>query len=322
MKTLLVVMDALERINPAKDSTLAMLLEAQRRGWTLWYTRIDQLELRDGQPQARMETIQLDYDGGPPVRFSHKALGPAEIRALGEGLVILMRKDPPFDMDYIYATHILQRAKDLGARVINDPQALRDANEKLFTAWFPQCCAPTLVSASKQRLRDFAAEQGAIILKPLDGMGGASIFRSAADDPNLNVIIETLTANGRHLIMAQRYLPEIREGDKRILLVNGEPVPYVLARIPSREDFRGNLAQGGSGRGQPLSERDEWIARQVGPELRRRGVLFAGLDVIGDWLTEINVTSPTCIRELDRQFGLNIAGLLFDAIEASDEPPP
>ncbi len=320
MKTLLVVMDALEGINPVKDSTLAMLLEARHRGWQVLYTQPHALELRDGRPQALATEIELEYRDGPPVHFRYLPLGPATIRELEPDLVILMRKDPPFDMDYIYATHVLQRAQDLGARVVNHPQALRDANEKLFTAWFPQCCAPTLVSASREHLRAFAAEQGDIILKPLDGMGGASIFRSSAQDPNLNVIIETLTAEGRHLIMAQRYLPEISEGDKRILLVNGEPVPYALARIPSKEDFRGNLAKGGRGRGQPLSERDEWIAREVGPELRRRGVLFAGLDVIGDWLTEINVTSPTCIRELDRQFGLNIAGQLLDAIEQAHAP--
>ncbi len=322
MKTLLVVMDALESIHPVKDSTLAMLLEARRRGWRVLYTQPQALELRDGQPLALATEIELEYRDGPPVHFQHHPLGPAAIQALEAGLIILMRKDPPFDMDYIYATHVLQRAQDLGALVVNHPQALRDANEKLFTAWFPQCCAPTLVSASRAHLRAFAAEQGEIILKPLDGMGGASIFRSSAHDPNLNVIIETLTQEGRHLIMAQRYLPEISEGDKRILLVNGEPVPYALARIPSKEDFRGNLAKGGTGRGQPLSERDEWIAREVGPELRRRGVLFAGLDVIGDWLTEINVTSPTCIRELDRQFGLNIAGQLLDAIEQAHATHP
>ncbi len=315
MKELLVVMDPLEGINPVKDSTLAMLLEAQRRGWRLLYTRAQALELRDGTPRARVQAIRLEYHDGPPVHFHHEMVEAETIRELGPGLVILMRKDPPFDMDYIYATHVLQRAHDLGALVVNHPQALRDANEKLFTAWFPQCCAPTLVSAHRPALRAFAEEQGQIILKPLDGMGGASIFRSGADDPNLNVIIETLTDNGRHLIMAQRYLPEIRDGDKRILLIDGQPVPYALARIPSSEDFRGNLAKGGTGRGQPLSERDEWIARQVGPELKRRGVLFAGLDVIGDWLTEINVTSPTCIRELDRAFGLNIAADLFDAME-------
>ena len=220
------------------------------------------------------------------------------------------------DANYLHDTQILGLAQQQGALVVNDPQGLRDFNEKLAALLFPQCCPPTLVSRDSKTLKAFASEQGEVVLKPLDGIGGRSIFRSHAGDPNLNVILETLTDGGRHLAMAQRYLPEIVHGDKRILLVDGRPVDYCLARIPQGDEFRGNLAAGGRGEGRPLSERDHWIAAQVGPELRRRGMLFVGLDVIGDALTEINVTSPTCIRELDAQFGLNIAGLLFDCIEA------
>ena len=233
---------------------------------------------------------------------------------LGGMDVVLMRSDPPVDADYLHATQILSLAQREGALIVNDPQGLRDLNEKLGAFLFPQCCPPTLVSREIAALRAFVAEQRDCVLKPLDGMGGRSIFRVRAGEDNLNVILETLTAEGSAL--AQRYLPEIVEGDKRILLIDGEPVPYCLARIPQGGEFRGNLAAGGRGEGRPLSERDRWIAAQVGPELKRRGMLFVGLDVIGDWLTEVNVTSPTCIRELDKQFGLNIAGLLFDAIEA------
>src|SRR5690606_39235394 len=231
-------------------------------------------------------------------------LGTVSRRALGPGDVVLVRTDPPVDSEYIHDTQILGLAQAAGAMVVNDPQGLRDYNEKLAALLFPQCCPPTLVS------RDAA------VLEPLDGMGGRSIFRARAGEPNLNVILETLVDGGRHLAMAQRYLPEIAQGDKRILLVDGVPVDYCLARIPQGDEFRGNLAAGGRGEGRPLTERDRWIAAQVGPEMKRRGMLFVGLDVIGDYLTEVNVTSPTCIRELDAQFGLNIAGMLFDAIEA------
>jgi glutathione synthase len=202
-------------------------------------------------------------------------------------------------------------------RVINDPRGLRDANEKLFSLHFPQCIPPTIIARDAAEIRRFVAEHGDVVLKPLDGMGGRSIFRSGRGDPNLNVIIETLTAEGRNFTVAQRYIPEIRDGDKRILMIDGEPVPYVLARMPQGDDFRGNLARGGKGVGRPLSEGDRRIAALVGPELRRRGMRFVGLDAIGDYLTEVNVTSPTCIRELDAQFGLNIAGMLFDALEAT-----
>ncbi|HNK33765.1 MAG TPA: glutathione synthase, partial [Plasticicumulans sp.] len=236
---------------------------------------------------------------------------------LAELDVLLMRKDPPFDLEYIYTTYLLERAEAEGVRVVNRPQSLRDANEKLFTAWFPQCCPPTLATRDMARLRGFVAEHGDAILKPLDGMGGAGIFRVRAGDANLNVIVETLTERGRRTALAQRFIPEISAGDKRILMIDGEPVPYALARIPAEGETRGNLAAGGRGVGQPLSERDRWICAQVGPELRRRGLVFVGLDVIGDWLTEINVTSPTCARELDAQFGLDIGADLMRALEAT-----
>jgi len=233
--------------------------------------------------------------------------------------VILMRTDPPVDANYLHDSIILSMAQADGVLVANDPQGLRDLNEKLAAMLFPQCCPPTLVSREAAILRAFIAEHGHCVLKPLDGMGGRSIFQIRDGDPNTNVILETLTDSGRHQAMAQRYLPEIRDGDKRILLIDGEPVPYCLARIPQGNEFRGNLAAGGRGEGRPLSDRDRWIAAQVGPEMRRRGMLFVGLDVIGDYLTEVNVTSPTCARELDQLYGLNIAGLLFDAIEARRE---
>jgi len=304
-----VVMDPIASIKIKKDSTFAMLLEAQRRGWKIWYLEQADLFLANGSAQARMRRLEVADDPHQWFRFQGERTIPLD--ALD---VILMRKDPPFDMEYVYTTYLLEQAERSGVLVVNRPQSLRDANEKLFTAWFPQCCPPTLVTRDHQRLLDFIGEQGDAILKPLDGMGGASIFRVAAGDSNRKVIIETLTGHGRRFIMAQRYIPEITEGDKRILMVAGEPVPYALARIPAADDHRGNLAAGGTGVGIPLSERDRWIAAEVGPTLKKKGVLFAGLDVIGDFLTEINVTSPTCIRELDAQFQLNIAGILMDRI--------
>ena len=306
-----VVMDPIGAIKIAKDTTFAMLLEAQRRGHRLHYVLPGGLSLRDGKAIAQAAPLTVKDD-----KAGWFTLGEAADLPFGPGQVVLMRKDPPFDDQFLYDTHILSVAQAAGALVVNDPQGLRDFNEKLAALLFPQCCPPTLVSRDSKTLKAFASEQGEVVLKPLDGMGGRSIFRSHAGDPNLNVILETLTDGGRHLAMAQRYLPEIVHGDKRILLVDGRPVDYCLARIPQGDEFRGNLAAGGRGEGRPLSERDHWIAAQVGPELRRRGMLFVGLDVIGDALTEINVTSPTCIRELDAQFGLNIAGLLFDCIEA------
>ena len=243
-------------------------------------------------------------------------LGDGETRELAGLDFLLMRKDPPFDMDYVYSTYMLDLAERDGALVVNRPQALRDANEKCFITHFADCCVPMLITRSSAEIRAFSERHGLSVVKPLDGMGGESIFQLKPNDPNLNVILETITAKDSELVMVQRYIPEITEGDKRILVVDGEPVPYALARIPGEGDFRGNLAKGGRGEGVPLNDRDRWIVDQVAPELVRRGIVFAGLDVIGDWLTEINVTSPTCIRELDAQYGLNIAGDLFDALEA------
>jgi len=305
-----VVMDPIATIKPAKDTTLALLLEAQRRGWTLVYMELGDLYLEGGAPWARQRPLAVKDD--PSGWFT---LAGGSDAPLGELDVILMRKDPPFDMEYIYATYILERAQLAGTLVVNRPESLRDVSEKAYTAWFPECCPPTLIARDMARLRRFIHEQGEAVVKPLDGMGGASIFRTRKDDPNLSVILETLTAHGHRFALAQRYLAAITDGDKRILLVDGQPVPYALARIPAAGEARGNLAAGGRGEGRPLTDRDYWICDQVGPTLRKKGLLFVGLDVIGDSLTEINVTSPTCVRELDRQFGLNIAGLLMDAIE-------
>ena len=309
-RTLAVLMDPIAAIHPEKDSTLAMLLEAGRRGYELFYMVQSGLAIRGGEPWARLAPLAVRDD-----EEDWFTLGDAAWRDLSTIDVILARKDPPFDDQFLYDTMVLELAEMKGALVVNRPQGLRDANEKLFSLHFPQCIPPTLIARDAAEIRRFTAEHGDVVLKPLDGMGGYSIFRSRKGDPNLNVIIETLTKNGRQLCAAQRYIPEITEGDKRILVIDGEPVPYALARVPQGDDFRGNLARGGKGVGVPLSDRDRWIAAEVGPELRRRGMLFVGLDVIGAYLTEINVTSPTCIRELDKAFGLNIAGQLFDVIE-------
>jgi glutathione synthase len=305
-----IVMDPIQTITPKKDSSLAMLLEASRRKFDIFYFEQRDLRLLRGDALGRSRRLS--------VRDNNDAwfeLGSEQEVTLGELDVILMRKDPPFDMEYVYTTYLLDRAVLAGSLVVNAPQALRDINEKAYTAWFPELTPLTLMTRSLDDLRAFYAEHGNIVVKPLDGMGGKSIFVVRPDDNNANVIFETLTENGRRFAMAQVYIPEIRAGDKRILLVDGEPVPYALARIPPANDNRGNLVMGATGKGQPLSGRDREICAAVGPVLRQRGVLFAGLDVIGDYLTEVNVTSPTGIRELDRQFGLNIAGLLFDAIE-------
>ncbi len=303
-------MDPIRGIKIHKDSTFAMLLEAQRRGHDVWYMEPGDLRVVDGRPLATMRRIEVRDD--PNDWFE---LEEAELRPLDELDMILMRRDPPFDMDYVYLTYILDLAEQAGVLVINRPQSLRDANEKFFISMFPQCCVPILISRQATLVREFVREHGRSVVKPLDGMGGDSIFQLRPDDPNLNVILETITSNGRKLVMAQRFISEISAGDKRILMIDGEPVPYALARFPGEGDFRGNLAKGGTGRGVELGERDYWICEQVAPELRRRGILFAGLDVIGDWLSEVNVTSPTCIRELDAEYGLNIAGQLFDAAE-------
>ena len=312
-----VVMDPIGSIRIAKDTTFAMLLEAQRRGHRLHYVRPGGLSIRDGRAVAAAAPLAVRED--PAGWFE---LGRWTELEFGPGQVVLMRKDPPVDAEFIYDTQVLDLARQAGVQVVNDPRGLRDFNEKLAAMLFPQCCPPTLISRDAAVLKAFVTGQGKAVLKPLDGMGGRSIFLSQAGDPNLNVILETLTDGGRTLALAQRYLPQIVEGDKRILLVDGEPVDYCLARIPQGDEFRGNLAAGGRGEGRPLTERDRWIAAQVGPLMRRRGMRFVGLDVIGDYLTEVNVTSPTCVRELDKQFGLNIAGQLFDAIEAGPAADP
>jgi glutathione synthase len=305
-----IVMDPIQTITPKKDSSLAMLLEASRRKFDIFYFEQRDLRLLRGDALGRSRRLSVNDNNDAWFEF-----GSEQEVTLGELDVILMRKDPPFDMEYVYTTYLLDRAVLAGSLVVNAPQALRDINEKAYTAWFPELTPLTLMTRSMDDLRAFYAEHGNIVVKPLDGMGGRSVFVVRPGDNNANVIFETLTENGRRFAMAQVYIPEIRAGDKRILLVDGEPVPYALARIPPANDNRGNLVMGATGKGQPLSDRDREICAAVGPVLRQRGVLFAGLDVIGDYLTEVNVTSPTGIRELDRQFGLNIAGLMFDAIE-------
>jgi glutathione synthase len=310
-KRLGVVMDPIGAITYAKDSTLAMLLAAQEHGFTLAYLEQRDLMLRDGVALGRMRALTVRADP-----LSWFTLGEPEVAPLADLQVLLMRKDPPFDMEYIYTTYILERAERAGVLVVNRPQGLRDMNEKVFTAWFPQCCAATLITRDMAQMAAFLREHGKIVVKPLHGMGGASIFVLAQGDPNARVVFETLTDYGQHFAIAQRYLPEIATtGDSRVLLVDGEPVPYALARMPQGEDHRGNLAAGAKGVGRPLNERDRWLAAQIGPELARRGMLFVGLDVIGGWVTEINVTSPTGIRELDKQFGISVGGLLVEAIE-------
>jgi len=306
-----VVMDPIESIKPKKDSSLAMLLEAERRGAEIHYMLQSDLKLLADQALGQSRRLRVrDHEE------DWFELGGEEEIHLGDLDVILMRKDPPFDMEYVYTTYILSRAEEAGALIVNKPQALRDMNEKAFTAWFPQCAPLTLITRSMQEMKEFLTEHEKIVVKPLDGMGGKSIFVIAAGDKNANVIFETLTDNGSRFAMAQVFIPEINKGDKRILLIDGEPVPYSLARIPSADDNRGNLVMGAVGEGRAISEREAWICSEVGPVLKECGVIFCGIDVIGDYLTEINVTSPTGIRELDTIFNLNIAAKLFDAIEA------
>lgn len=304
-------MDPIENINPKKDSSLAMLLAAQKKGWRLDYMVQTDLFWEAGAAFTNARPLQV-FDRledcsivGEPVK-----------KKLSEFDILLMRKDPPFDMSYIYSTYLLEQAASAGSLVVNRPASLRDYNEKLSTLWFPQCCPPMLVSADMEQLRHFIDQEEDIIVKPLDGMGGESIFRVTKGDPNTNVILETLTGNGVKLAMAQRYIAAISEGDKRILLIDGKPIDYALARIPAKGENRGNLAAGGRGVSVPLSDRDRWICEQIGPTLRKKGLLFVGIDVIGDYLTEINVTSPTCIRELDRANNIDIAGELMDVLES------
>jgi glutathione synthase len=305
-----VVMDPITKITVAKDSTFAMLLEAQKREWDIFYMEQADLFLQDGKAFAKTHRLKVKDD--PEKWFqvlSSKTLPLSELD------VILMRKDPPFNLNYIYTTYLLEQAESHDVLIVNKPQSLRDANEKLFTSWFPQCCPPTLVSSKAELFKKFLQDQKEIILKPLDGMGGANVFHLREGDFNVSVIVETLTQNETQPIMAQKFIPEIAAGDKRIILINGEPVPYALARIPAEGEIRGNIAAGGSVVGAELTDRDRWICQQVGPVLRSKGLLFVGLDVIGDYLTEINVTSPTCVRQLDALYGLNISGQLMDVIE-------
>ena len=307
-----VVMDPIANIKPYKDSTFAMLLAAQERGWPIYYFEQSDLFIKDGVAWAKWRRLDVVDNTEKWFSFSEEGVSP-----IGEVVnVVLMRKDPPFDMEYIYSTYILEMAEQLGVLMVNKPQSLRDANEKLFTTQFSQCCTTTLVSRSMDDLRAFVAEHKDVIFKPLDQMGGASIYRVQPDDQNLSVILENLTGMGTRCTMAQKFIPEISKGDKRILMVDGEVIPYALARIPKEGETRGNLAAGGRAKGLPLTDRDFWICQQVSQTLKDKGLIFVGLDVIGDYLTEINVTSPTCIRELDEIYGLDIAGQLMDAIEA------
>jgi glutathione synthase len=308
--SLAVLMDPLETIKPAKDSTIAMLRAAAIRGFDTWVFGQQDLWVRDGRAVARLRPIEVIDDGSNWYRA-----GEPVVRPLAGIDTVLMRKDPPFDIEYIYTTYLLERAEVEGVLVVNRPQGLRDMNEKAYTAWFPDCCAPTLITRDMDGMQAFMAEQGRIVCKPLESMGGRSIFVLAPDDKNARVVFEMLTAYGQRYAIAQRYLPEIAEtGDARILLVDGEPVPHALARMPGATDHRGNLAAGAKGVGRSLTDRDLWLCAQIGPVMRERGMLFVGLDVIGGFVTEINVTSPTGIRELEAQYGHDIAGLLIDAL--------
>lgn len=306
-----IVMDPIDDITFKKDSSLAMLWAAQQKGWELWYMEQHHLFSLNGKAQAQMAPLSVAMDEDDC--FSRQEY---QTRDLSNLDVILMRKDPPFDNEFIYTTYLLEQAEKEGTLIVNKPQSLRDYNEKLFATHFPECCPPVLVSKHDELLRAFHKEHGDVIFKPLDGMGGSQIYRIKEDGLNLGVIIETLTDHGKQTIMAQKYIPEIVDGDKRILMIDGEPIPYGLARIPTNGETRGNLAAGGRGEGRALTEREYWICKQIAPTLKEKGLLFVGLDVIGDYLTEINVTSPTCIREIDNQYGLDIGMQLMDAIEA------
>ena len=303
-------MDPISGINIKKDSSFAMLLAAQTRGWDIQYMELHDIYINDDIPMANMQSLQVDDN--PEQWFTLSNDRPEELASLD---IILMRKDPPFDLEYIYSTYILEHAERLGTLIVNNPTALRNVNEKFFITHFAHCIAPTQVSRNINILLGFINQHQNIILKPLDGMGGHSIFRVNASDPNAKVILETMTNYGNCYVMAQKLIPEISAGDKRILLINGEPIPYALARIPAEGEIRGNLARGGTGKGVELTDRDRWICQQVGPCLRDMGLYFVGLDVIGDYLTEINVTSPTCIRELDSLYNIDISGQLMDVLE-------
>ncbi|OOE96688.1 glutathione synthase [Salinivibrio sp. MA351] len=304
-----VVMDPIEAISVKKDSTFAMMLAAQQRGWEIHTISMNDMSMLQGEPSARTQTVSVMDD--PNNWYQVHQTQTLPLRAFD---AILMRKDPPFDTEYIYATYMLERAEEAGVLIVNKPQSLRDCNEKLYTAWFPEHTPTTLVTRRADEIRAFQAQHGDVILKPLDGMGGASIFRVKQGDPNIGVIIETLTEHGQRFCMAQTFVPDISNGDKRILIVDGEPVPYCLARIPAKGETRGNLAAGGRGEARPLSETDWAIARAIAPTLKEKGLIFVGLDVIGDKLTEINVTSPTCIREIDAAYDISVGDILMEAI--------
>ena len=305
-----VVMDPIESIKPYKDSTFAMLLEAQRRAHSIYYLRPNSLFVLDGEPFA--QAAELTVRDQSSDWFSISNFTPIN---LCEFDVILMRKDPPFNMQYIYTSYTLELAEKKGTLIVNRTSALRNMNEKFSISNFPQCCAPTLITSDRNKIDEFIQEHSDIVVKPLDAMGGESIFKLSQKEPNKRSIIDHLTNNGETSIMAQRFIPQIEKGDKRILIVNGEPIPYALARIPASGEFRANLAVGGTGQGVPLSDQDRQICTEIKTSLIENGILFAGIDVIGPYLTEINITSPTCIRELDSQYDLNISGILFDQIE-------
>lgn len=309
-----VVMDPIDGISYHKDTSLALMLAAQSLDHSLFYMQMVDLRLEQGNAVGTIKPLKVRDNAQNWFEFGETASTP-----LADLDVILMRKDPPFDNQYIYATYILEQAERDGCLVVNRPGSLRDCNEKIFATQFPQCCPPVLVSRSSTDLLDFHRAHQDVIFKPLDGMGGTGIFRCTLNDPNVNVILETLTGYNSAFIMAQKYIPEIRNGDKRVLVVNGEAIPYCLARIPAAGETRGNLAAGGSGVAQPLSERDKWIVRQVSPTLVQKGLIFVGLDIIGDYLTEINVTSPTCVREIDRAYNTSIGEKFIRAIEQIHE---
>jgi glutathione synthase len=316
--SVLFVVDPLDRLKAYKDSSVAMMRELARRGHDVWATTQPEMgwfsDERGGRVQARAHLIEL----APASADKHAAWyveREAGERELASFDAVLMRKDPPFDTEYLYSTFLLEAAQRHGARVFNDPRALRDHNEKFAITEFADYTAPTVVSRSPEVIRQFQRDHGDIVVKPLDGMGGASVFRLRPDDPNINVILETITRDGTRTVMAQRFIPQIRDGDKRVLLIGGEPVPFALARVPRPGESRGNLAAGGIGRAQPLGESDRAIASALGPVLAARGLLLVGLDVIGDYLTEINVTSPTCFVEITQQTGFDVAAMFADALE-------
>jgi len=304
------ILDPIEDLNIKKDTSLALIEAAQKKGWEIFYLQQSSLRIESHKVRAEIQGLQIDLQ-----KTDWFQLGEKQSVDIAEFDALFMRKDPPFDMNYIYSTYLLERAEKEGVLVVNRARSLRDSNEKLFATEFPQCCPDLVVSSDQDVLRAFHGMHHDVIYKPLDGMGGSSIFRAKSDEHNLGVILETLTAHGTVPIMAQKYLPEIKQGDKRILVIDGEPVGHCLARIPSQGETRGNLAAGGTGEVRPLSERDHWIVSQVAPELKKRGLYFVGLDVIGDYLTEINVTSPTCVREIDREAGTDIGMMLMESVK-------